>query len=151
MYKVPSEARSWSLMSSGFEISDTCWSTETCVVALMSMFQCAISDIIKPLVNEIHLFDTFIAGTTHLEDQSVLDEVAEGDKVNLRREENKFDTKAILVQDQNGRKLGYIPEKDNLIFSRLMDAGKLLIGKVSDIQLHGTFPKIRIGIYLVDY
>lgn len=111
----------------------------------------SVSDIIKPLVNEIHLFDTFIAGTTHLEDQSVLDEVAEGDKVNLRREENKFDEKAILVQDQNGRKLGYIPEKDNLIFSRLMDAGKLLIGKVSDIRLHGTFHKIKIGIYLVDY
>jgi len=111
----------------------------------------SVSDIIKPLVNEIHLFDTFIAGTTHLEDQSVLDEVAEGDKVNLRREENKFDEKAILVQNQNGRKLGYIPEKDNLIFSRLMDAGKLLIGKVSDIEIHGTFHKIKIGIYLVDY
>lgn len=111
----------------------------------------SISDIIKPLVNEIHLFDTFIAGTTHLEDQSVLDEVSEGDKVNLRREENKFDEKAILVQDQAGRKLGYIPEKDNLIFSRLMDAGKLLIGKVSDIEMHGTFHKIKIGIYLVDY
>lgn len=111
----------------------------------------SITDIIKPLVNEIHLFDTFIAGTTHLEDQSVLDEVAAGDKVSLRREENKFDEKAILVLDQSGRKLGYIPEKDNLIFSRLMDAGKLLIGKVSDIQVHGTFRKIKIGIYLVDY
>lgn len=111
----------------------------------------SISDIIKPLVNEIHLFDTFIAGTTHLEDKSVLNEVKEGDKVNLRREENKYDDKAILILDQSGRKLGYIPEKDNLIFSRLMDAGKLLIGKVDDIQLHGTFHKIRIGIYLVDY
>ena len=111
----------------------------------------SLGDIIKPLVNEIHLFDTFIAGTTHLEDQSVLDDVSEGDKVNLRREENKFDEKAILVLDQEGRKLGYIPEKDNLVFSRLMDAGKLLIGKVSDIEVHGTFHKIRIGIYLVDY
>lgn len=111
----------------------------------------SVSDIIKPLVNEIHLFDTFIAGTTHLEDQSVLDEVAEGDKLSLRREENKFDDKAILVLNQGGSKLGYIPEKDNLIFSRLMDAGKLLIAKVSDIQMHGSFHKIRIGIYLVDY
>ena len=111
----------------------------------------SVSDIIKPLVNEIHLFDTFIAGTTHLEDQSVLDEVAEGDKLSLRREENKFDSKAILILNQGGSKLGYIPEKDNLIFSRLMDAGKLLIAKVSDIQMHGSFHKIRIGIYLVDY
>lgn len=111
----------------------------------------SISDVIKPLVNEIHLFNTFIAGTTHLENQSILDEVKEGDKLSLRREENKYDDKAILILDQDGRKLGYIPEKDNLIFSRLMDAGKLLIGKVDDIQMHGTFHKIRIGIYLVDY
>ena len=111
----------------------------------------SLGEIIKPLVNEIHLFDTFIAGTTHLEDQSVLDEVPVGDKLNLRREENKFDQKAILVLDQSGRKLGYIPEKDNQIFSRLMDAGKLLIAKVDDIQVHGTFHKIKIGIYLVDY
>lgn len=111
----------------------------------------SLGEIIKPLVNEIHLFDTFIAGTTYLKDKSVLDEVAAGDKVNLRREDNKYDAKAILVLDQEGRKLGYIPEKDNLIFSRLMDAGKLLIGKVSNIEVHGTFHKIRIGIYLVDY
>ena len=41
----------------------------------------SLGDIIKPLVNEIHLFDTFIAGTTHLEDQSVLDEVSVGGDV----------------------------------------------------------------------
>ena len=110
-----------------------------------------ITEIIKPLVNEIYLFDTFIAGTTYLEDQTVLDDVKPGDKVTLRREDNKFDDKAILVLDPEKRKLGYIPEKDNVIFARLMDAGKLLIGKVTDIERHGTFTKIAIGIYLVDY
>ena len=110
-----------------------------------------ISDIIKPLVNEIHLFDTFVAGTSHLEDQTVLDDINAGDKVSLRRENNKFDDNAIIVLDPGKRKLGYIPEKDNLIFSRLMDAGKLLIGKVNNIERHGSFTKIAIGIYLVDY
>lgn len=111
----------------------------------------SISDIIKPLVSEIHLFDTFIAGTTYLEDQSVLDDVAVGDKLSLKREENKFDDKAIIILDPSNRKLGYIPEKDNIVFSRLMDAGKLLICKVTDIENHGSFRKISIGIYLVDY
>ena len=111
----------------------------------------SLTDIIKPLVSEIHLFDTFIAGTTHLEDKSVLDDLSPGIKVTLRREENKFDDKAILILNESGKKLGYIPEKDNLIFSRLMDAGKLLIGKVSDIEVLGSFKKIAIGIYLVDY
>lgn len=111
----------------------------------------SLSDIIKPLVNEIHLFDTFIAGTSYLPDQSVLDEIAAGDKLHLRREENKFDDKAILILDAQNHKLGYIPEKDNLIFSRLMDAGKLLMAKITDIEMQGTFTKISIGIYLVDY
>lgn len=111
----------------------------------------SVSDIIKPLVTEIHLFDTFIAGTTHLEDTTPLNDIKEGDKVTLRREDNKFDDKAILVLDPSGRKLGYIPEKDNVVFSRLMDAGKLLIGKVTDVEKHGSFTKIAIGIYLVDY
>ena len=111
----------------------------------------SLTDIIKPLVTEIHLFDTFIAGTTHLEDKSVLDEVTPGDKLSLRREENKFDDKAILILTESGQKLGYVPEKDNLIFSRLMDAGKLLIGKITDIEIKGSFTKISLGIYLVDY
>ncbi len=111
----------------------------------------SISDMIKPLVNEIHLFDTHIAGTVHLEDKTPLDDLEEGSKVSLRREENKFDDKAILVLDQDKRRLGYIPEKDNLVFSRLMDAGKLLVGKVNKIEHLGSFTKISIGIYLVDY
>ena len=111
----------------------------------------SIGGILKPLVSEIHLFDTFIAGTTYLKDKDPVEAIAEGDKVTLRREDNKFDEKAIVVLNGNGKRLGYIPEKDNLIFSRLMDAGKLLIGKVSNIEKEGSFTKISVGIYLVDY
>ncbi|MCR5181478.1 MAG: HIRAN domain-containing protein [Clostridia bacterium] len=110
-----------------------------------------LSEIIKPLVSEIHLFDTFIAGTTHLEEPEVLDEITVGDKLSLRREDNKFDSRAILILTSDGKRLGYIPEKDNVIFSRLMDAGKLLIGKITDIENVGSFKKVAIGIYLVDY
>ena len=111
----------------------------------------SLSDIIKPLVTEIHLFDTHIAGTMHLEDQEPLEQISAGDKVSLQREDNKFDSNAILVLNGEKKKLGYIPEKDNLVFSRLMDAGKLLVGKVNNIEMHGSFMKISIGIYLVDY
>ena len=110
-----------------------------------------LSELIKPLVNEIHLFDTFVAGTTHLEEPEILDEVSVGDKLSLRREENKFDSRAIIILSPEGKKLGYIPEKDNVVFSRLMDAGKLLVGKITDIERKGSFTKIAIGIYLVDY
>lgn len=118
---------------------------------MTALTQTGLSDLIKPLVNEIHLFDTYVAGTTYLKDKSVLDEIQIDDRLTLVREENKFDKKAIVVQTKEGRKLGYIPEKDNLIFSRLMDAGKLLMAKISKHELEGSFHKIGIGIYLVDY
>ena len=108
-------------------------------------------ELIKPLSKEIHLFDTYVAGTSHLEDKSVLDEIKINDKLGLRREENKFDDNAILVLTEQGRKLGYIPEKDNLIFARLMNAGKLLCARISKIEKKGTFTQISVGIYLVDF
>lgn len=111
-----------------------------------------LGDVIKPLVKEIYLFDTHIAGTTYLEDKSVLKEAAVGNKLTLRRENNKFDEKAILLFAENGKKIGYIPEKDNVVFARLMDAGKLLSAKITDIQERShNFKQISIGIYLIDF
>lgn len=48
------------------------------------------------------------------------------------------------------KKLGYVPEKDNIIFARLMDAGKLLRAKIMDIKQKGNYTQVSIGIYLVD-
>ena len=107
--------------------------------------------LIKPLSQEIHLFDSYIAGTTHLEDKSVLEQIKEEDILVLRREDNKYDSNAILVLTNDQRKVGYVPEKDNLIFARLMDAGKMLQAKITDITLKGSFYQISIGIYLVDF
>lgn len=118
---------------------------------LTAVTQTDLSDLIKPLVTEIHLFDTYVAGTTFIEDQEVFDSIEQGDRLTLQREENKFDDKAIMILTKDGRKLGYVPEKDNLIFSRLMDAGKLLMAKINSHDVKGSFHKIGIGIYLVDY
>ena len=111
-----------------------------------------LADLIKPLTREIHLFDSFIAGTSYLKDPEVLKKAAVGDTLTLRRESgNRFDSNAILILNEDGEKYGYVPEKDNLVFSRLMDAGKLLTAKISSIQPKGSFTLISIGIYLVDF
>ena len=107
--------------------------------------------IIKPLIREIHLFDSFIAGTTHLEDKSILDNLNVDDMLTLQREDNKFDSNAILILNAEGKKLGYVPEKDDIVFARLMDAGKLLKAKISRIENRGSFKQISVGIYLVDF
>ena len=110
-----------------------------------------IGEMLKPLIREIHLFDTFVAGTTHLQDQSVFQEIRIGDKLSLQREDNKFDDNAVLILTETGKKLGYIPEKDNVVFARLMDAGKLLVAKITKIETRGSFYQISIGIFLVDF
>lgn len=110
-----------------------------------------LGDVIKPLIREIHLFDSYIAGTTHLQDPSVLDTVKEGDYLSLVREDNKFDSNAVIIMTEDRIKLGYVPEKDNIIFARLMDAGKLLKARVTGIQNKGNyFTQISVGIYLID-
>ena len=109
-----------------------------------------LGQLIQPLIREIHLFDTYIAGTTHLKDDAVLETVQVGDELILQREDNEFDQKAILILNSKKQKLGYVPERDNIIFSRLMDAGKILKAKISKIQQLDCFTRISIGIYLVD-
>lgn len=107
---------------------------------------------IKPLVKEIHLFDTYVAGTSHLQDKTVLQDLKPGDRLTMRRENNKFDDKAILLLTGEGHKVGYVPEQDNVIFSRLLDAGKMLTATINKIRdCSEDYKLIHIGIYLVDF
>ena len=94
---------------------------------------------------------TFIAGTTYLEDHSPIDELKVGDMLLLQREDNRYDDNAILVLNKKKEKLGYVPQKDNIVFARLMNAGKLLQARVLEIDDLGDFTQIKIGIYLVDF
>lgn len=111
----------------------------------------SLGELIKPLVNEIHLFDTVIAGTTCIEDETLYDRLEKDEKLILQRENNKFDSKAIMILNRQKQKLGYIPERDNAVFSRLMDAGKLLIAKVISVRNTNGYYRVGIGIFLVDY
>ena len=107
---------------------------------------------LKPLVKEIELFDSFIAGTFYLEDKSPLSKVKVGDILTLVREkDNPFDPNAVRIQDREGKKLGYIPEKDNSIVVRLMDAGKEMKAKVKRIDSKREFLTFSITICLEDF
>ena len=109
-------------------------------------------ELIKPLKNELLLLKTYIAGTAYLEDTTVIDDINIGERLTLKREPNNaFDEKAIVVIDKNNRKIGYVPEKDNEVFSRLMDGGKILFCKVEGKQDKEIYTQIDIGIYLEDF
>ena len=104
----------------------------------------------KPFEKDIFLFDTYVAGTTHIEG---IEELAEhlniDDRLDFFREpDNSYDKKAIVIKTVNGVKIGYVPKADNVVFSRLMDAGKLLFGKISRKEIKGSWVKIDIKLFL---
>ncbi|HFU4117570.1 TPA: HIRAN domain-containing protein [Streptococcus suis] len=107
---------------------------------------------LKPFQRDIFLFDTLVAGTSHVEGIEELEPFIQvDDRLEFFRDiHNSFDKNAIEIRNMDGIKIGFVPQKDNVIFSRLMDAGKLLYGKVTNKELQGNWVKIYIGIYLQD-
>lgn len=104
----------------------------------------------KPFEHDIFLFDTHIAGTSFIEGIGELISKIDPDaKLNFFREpDNKYDKMAIVIKDPYGNKLGYVPRSDNAIFARLMDAGKILFGRIEDKEKFGTWEKVKIKVYL---
>ena len=97
------------------------------------------ADIAKPFSRQLFLTHIKVVGSNHVEGmEKLLKELDVDDRVQLLREpKNEYDEYAIVVKDSKGRKLGYIPRTQNHVFARLMDAGKLLYGIVTDIKEKG--------------
>lgn len=109
-------------------------------------------DIGKPFSQEIFLIEVHIAGTTYIDNMDVLEsKLKEGTEIKFYREpNNQYDNKAIVVKDKDGNKLGYIPRNKNEILARLMDAGKLIYGKIKSKEKIGEWAKIEMEVYLKD-
>lgn len=104
----------------------------------------------KPFERDIFLFDTHVAGTSHIEGIEELEpHLNIGDKLDFFREpDNPHDKQAIMIKNADGVKIGYVPRADNVIFSRLMDAGKLLFGRITAKEIQGSWLKINIKVFL---
>lgn len=104
----------------------------------------------KPFERDIFLFDTYVAGTTHIEGIEELEpHLNTDDRLEFFREpDNQYDKQAIVIKTADGVKIGYVPQNDNVIFARLMDAGKLLFGKITAKEKKGSWVKLGIKVYL---
>ena len=104
----------------------------------------------QPFERDIFLFDTHVAGTTHIEGIEELEpQLKIDEKLSFFREPNNpYDKQAIVIKTESGTKIGYIPQLDNVIFARLMDAGKLLFGRISRKDKKGNWVKIDIKVFL---
>lgn len=107
-------------------------------------------DMPKPFEHDIFLFDTYIAGTSYIEGIEELEpHLNPDDMLNFFREpDNPYDNKAIVIKNADGVKIGYVPKADNVIFARLMDAGKLLFGRITAKEISGKWLRIEIKVFL---
>jgi hypothetical protein len=84
-----------------------------------------------------------LAGFRHSAAEDVWAELRQGDRLTLVREpDNEFDPNAIRVEWQ-GRKLGYVPRKDNAALAWALDRGETLHARISRSQWHAN-PARRI-------
>ena len=105
----------------------------------------------KPFVQEVALLNCNIAGTTFLDLDEIEPELKKHQLLMLKREpENKDDDKAILILTEDGQKLGYVPKKKNEVLSNLMDAGKLLFGRLNKKTWVDTWLKLDVQVFLRD-
>lgn len=79
----------------------------------------------------------------------LLRDLKTGKHVTLMREpDNRFDPKAVMVLDDEGRRIGYIPRASNETVSALLDAGKYIYGIVSKDALHHIDRRDSMGFRL---
>ena len=104
---------------------------------LSSVIYSPLGETIKnPFSREIFLLWVRVAGIRYRENiDELLKNLKVGDRVILVREpENEYDDLAIMIQNEDKVKLGYVPRVNNDILARMMDAGIKLSGKVSKIK-----------------
>ena len=105
----------------------------------------------KPFVREVELLNCNIAGTTFLDLDEIEPELKKYQLLMLIREpKNENDDKAILILTEDGQKLGYVPKKKNEVLANLMDAGKLLFGRLNEKTWVDTWLKLDVQVFLRD-
>jgi len=124
---------------------------ETNIVSILNSWKTGL-DVGKPFSKQIYLISASIAGLYYVDNiEDVLDEIKPESKLRFVREpDNQYDELAILVKNQNGNKLGYVPRKKNPILARLMDAGKHIYGTVKKIKNDDSYMNVEMEIFMED-
>ena len=105
----------------------------------------------KPFVQEVEILDCNVAGTSFLDLDDIEPKLKKHQLLMLKRDpKNEYDDKAILILTEDGRKLGYVPQEKNEVLSNLMDAGKLLFGKLNEKTWVDNWLKLDVQVYLRD-
>lgn len=104
-----------------------------------------------PKSKSIPLLDFTVAGTTFCKelDKNNGDFIHEGMMLTVKREDNKHDVNAIALYVDD-IKIGYVPKSQNPVLAKLLDAGKVLVAKVSEAHYKDGWEKINAIISMLE-
>lgn len=108
---------------------------------------------VESVIDSIYLMTTTIAGLFYTDNiDDLLDDLHIGDDLLFEREpNNQHDENAIIVNNPNGEKLGYIPRETNTVFARLMDAGKKIFGIVKTLNDDDNYyDRVMVDVFMED-
>lgn len=100
---------------------------------------------------KIYLMQCFVAGFRHYNGMQLLDNMKEGDLLELVREPaNEYDSCAIALHWQ-GRKIGFIPASSNEMLSMLLDCNALsLFAVITHLEKNSQpWENVAIAVYFV--
>jgi hypothetical protein len=107
--------------------------------------------VVAPLMRTIeprvsHLIEANVAGFRFHDGPACERSLRIGQPLILRRErKNRHDAKAIAIHLPDGRKLGYVPRHLNERPAALLDAGRTLVARVTEVRLTPAPPWERVS------
>lgn len=119
--------------------------------ALAKLTENNIDELIKPLQNKVHLMDTRISGLLLLDNDDLIESLELNQELVLKREPLPYDKENINIYTLNNEIVGYIEERDNSLFAKLMDAGKKLTGRIKEINSVQGIKVIILSVDLIDF
>jgi hypothetical protein len=100
---------------------------------------------------KFYLLQCFVAGFRFYKGMELLDQMQEGDMLELVREpDNAYDEAAIALH-WNGEKIGFIPKSENEFLSKLLDAEALeLMAEIAHLNKEvKPWENLHVGVYFL--
>lgn len=104
-------------------------------VCFICSLACALEALAAPAADAVIVVQRSpLAGLRHYDAGGVWREMSPGDRLELVREpDNPYDANAIRIE-WRGRKLGYLPRRDNTAVARQLDRGTALEARVARLK-----------------
>ena len=118
-------------------------------LALLLLTWIWVTPLFAQVTAHIVLQDSPLAGFQYYAGKALWPQMQVGDALTLIREpDNSHDSRAVRVE-WKGRKIGYVPRRENADVARFMDGGQALVARIARLaEVRDPWSRVRFEILL---